>query len=58
VDEVRRVVADRGYNPACLIPAAGMEPIGVITANLAEMPPKSTSFYTELLTDLVPSPLR
>ena len=58
VDEVRRVVAGRGCNAACLIPAAGREPIEVIAPNLEEMPPKSTSFYPELLTDLVPSPLR
>jgi hypothetical protein len=56
LDEVRRVVAGRGCNPACLIPAAGMDPIEVIAPNLEEMPSKSTSFYPELLPHLVPSP--
>ena len=51
-------MADRGCNPACLIPSAGMEPIEATVSSLEEMPPKSTAFYPEPLTGLVPNRLR
>jgi hypothetical protein len=58
VDRFRPDVADRGCNPACLIPAAGMGPIAAIASNPEEMPPGRTLFDPDLLLGLVLNPLR